>query len=149
MATLCRLAAIAFLGLTITACSDSSDRPNNGPVTPPIDPPLEPTFSAEVRRTEYGIPHIKAENWGSLGYGYAYAQDNFCVTMREVALTSGRWPEFTGQNIDRDFLWRYINGTREEFTANFFDKLPTRDQELITGRYFTNSPPTAKASSVR
>ncbi len=117
--------------LTLTACSDSSDRGAGVPV----DPPAETTFSAEIRRTEYGIPHIKADNWASLGYGYgyAYSQDNFCVTMREVALASGRWAEYTGEGIERDFLWRYINGSKEEFTANFFDKLPQRDQDLITG----------------
>ncbi len=135
MSSFSRTVSAAILGLFITACSDSSDRVSNQPVEPPVEPPIEPTFSAEVRRTEYGIPHIKANNWASLGYGYgyAYSQDNFCVTMREIALASGRWAEFTGDSIDRDFLWRYINGTKEEFTANFFDKLPQRDQDLVTG----------------
>ena len=30
-------------------------------------------YEAEVRRTSYGIPHIKADNFASLGYGYGYA----------------------------------------------------------------------------
>ncbi len=117
-------------GISITACSDSNN--NNRDSTPEAN---EPTFSAEIRRTEYGIPHIKADNWGSLGYGYgyAYSQDNFCVTMREVAQASGRWAEFTGDSVDRDQLWLFINGTKEEFRGNFYDKLPQRDQDLITG----------------
>ena len=60
---------------------------------------LESDYSAEITRTEYGIPHIKADSWGSLGYGYgyAYAQDNFCVVMREVVLASGRSAELMGE----------------------------------------------------
>ncbi|KAA1194314.1 hypothetical protein F0M18_02450 [Pseudohalioglobus sediminis] len=137
MRTLHRISAVALLSLAITACSDSSDSngPAEPPVEPPVPPPVEPVFSAEIRRTEYGIPHIKADNWGSLGYGYgyAYAQDNYCVTMREVALASGRWAELTGDGIDNDFLWRYINGTRDEFSENFYVKLPQRDRDLIDG----------------
>jgi len=30
-------------------------------------------YRAQVFRTSYGIPHIKATDWGSLGYGYGYA----------------------------------------------------------------------------
>ena len=38
-------------------------------------------FSATIRRTEGGIPHISAPNYAGLGYGYGYAfaQDNLCV----------------------------------------------------------------------
>ncbi|MDF5755462.1 penicillin acylase family protein [Spongiactinospora sp. TRM90649] len=38
-------------------------------------------YSADIRRTQYGIPHITAKDHGSLGYGYGYAfaQDNLCV----------------------------------------------------------------------
>src|SRR6478752_1102033 len=37
-------------------------------------------YRAEIRRTQSGIPHIRAADWGSLGYGYGYAQaqDNLC-----------------------------------------------------------------------
>ena len=36
---------------------------------------------AKIRRTEYGIPHILANDWQSLGFGtgYAFAQDNICT----------------------------------------------------------------------
>ena len=37
-------------------------------------------YRAEIRRTTGGVPHIKAKDFGSLGYGfgYAYAQDQIC-----------------------------------------------------------------------
>ncbi|MDD2713468.1 MAG: penicillin acylase family protein, partial [Simplicispira sp.] len=46
------------------------------------------TYSAEIRRTAMGVPHIKAKDWGSAGYGYGYAQaqDNLC-TMADSFLT--------------------------------------------------------------
>ncbi|MEL0088781.1 MAG: penicillin acylase family protein, partial [Halieaceae bacterium] len=103
----------------LAACNDSND----DVVTPtPPPPPPEPTFelNAEIRRTEYGIPHIKADDWKSLGYGfgYAYAQDNYCVTMREIVFASGRSAEFMGEdmgNLGSDFLFRYLNGDKAEF----------------------------------
>lgn len=38
-------------------------------------------YEVSIRRSEYGIPHIKAEDFNSLayGYGYAFASDNICV----------------------------------------------------------------------
>ena len=114
--------------MAIAACSDSSNDNNS-------ENAAQPTYSAEIRRTEFGIPHIKAEDWGSLGYGYgyAYSQDNFCVTMREIAQAGGRWAEITGNSVERDHLWRYLNGSKEEFKEDFFDSLPQRDRDLVTG----------------
>lgn len=51
------------------------------------------SYHAQIRRTQDGIPHIKADDWGSLGYGFGYvqAQDDLCtladsfVTWRGVA----------------------------------------------------------------
>ncbi|GAB3491096.1 penicillin acylase family protein [Amycolatopsis cihanbeyliensis] len=38
-------------------------------------------LAANIRYTEYGIPHIKAANFAGLGYGYGFAaaKDNICV----------------------------------------------------------------------
>lgn len=40
----------------------------------------EPRYQAEIVRTTYGIPHITADDYGSLGFGEAYAaaQDHVC-----------------------------------------------------------------------
>jgi acyl-homoserine-lactone acylase len=48
-------------------------------------------YSAEIRRTEYGIPHVSAEDYGGLGfgYGYAFAQDNLCVLASWVVTLRG------------------------------------------------------------
>lgn len=84
--------AIALLAATVlVACSDSKDQP--------ADAPEPAKYSASVTRTSFGLPHIKAKDWGGLGYGYgyAYAQDNFCITMKEIVIASGRSAELMGE----------------------------------------------------
>lgn len=71
--------ALGILCLSyLIGCIDGGHDDNNGQ--------SGPVYSATVVRTEYGIPHINASDWGSLGYGYGhvYAEENFCVLMAEV-----------------------------------------------------------------
>ena len=131
----------------LIGCSDSKDRATSEPDVAPE--PMQ-KYSVELRRTEYGIPHIKAEDWGSLGYGfgYAYAQDNFCVVMREIVFATGRSAELMGESegsTESDFLIRFINGDRDEFRDEFFDLLPDFAKDLVAGyvdglnRYLTET----------
>ncbi len=110
--------------LAASACSDSGSGSRQ--------------LSAEIRRTEFGIPHVKASDWESLafGYGYAYAQDDYCVTMHEIALASGRSAEIMGETEGDpgvDFLFRFLNGTKDSFRSQFVDELPSEVQELGRG----------------
>jgi acyl-homoserine-lactone acylase len=82
-------------------------------------------YTANVTRTEYGIPHISADNWGSLGfgYGYTYAQDNFCVVMKEVVRANGDSALYLGEegNLQQDFVYKLYNTDeyiRDTFLAN-------------------------------
>ena len=97
------------------------------------DPVPEPLYQAEIRRTSYGIPHIKADDWGSLGYGYgyAYAQDNFCVAMRAIVFATSRSAEFLGDDrgdVTSDFVLRLLFGTKDEFRDNH---LPDREAKAF------------------
>ena len=49
------------------------------------------TYAVDVRWTSYGIPHVLADDWGSLGYGFAYATavDGICVFAKELATANG------------------------------------------------------------
>ena len=90
-------------------------------------PEPEPRYEAEIRRTAFGIPHIKADDWGSLGYGYgyAYAQDNFCVAMRAIVFATSRSAEFLGEeggDLATDFVLRFLFGTKEAFTQNHLNR---------------------------
>jgi acyl-homoserine-lactone acylase len=59
-------------------------------------------YRAEIRRTAYGIPHILASDYGSLGYGYgyAYAEDNLCVMADRVVTLRGERSRFFGPSAD-------------------------------------------------
>ncbi|KWV92942.1 penicillin acylase family protein [Erythrobacter sp. YT30] len=48
-------------------------------------------YDATITRTTYGIAHIEADNWRSVGYGvaYAYAEDNICMLAEEFATVAG------------------------------------------------------------
>jgi acyl-homoserine-lactone acylase len=91
------------------------------------------TYDVEVRRTQLGIPHIKAlrdGDYASVGYGlgYAFAEDNLCVLMEDLITIRGQRAEFFGRsgidgryngylipangafanNVDSDFFWKFM-----------------------------------------
>ena len=81
-------------------------------------------YQAEVRRTSFGIPHIKADDFGSMGYayGYVHAQDNLCILAEDLLTIRGERAKFMGRdgtytivangatanNVDSDFFWKFI-----------------------------------------
>ena len=110
------------LVLALAGCSGNGAPPE--PPPPPEPEPPEPLYQAEIRRTEYGIPHVKADDWAGLGYGYgyAYAQDNFCVAMLAIVFATSRSAEFLGEqhgDITADFVLRYLLGTKDEFREQY------------------------------
>lgn len=119
------ISLIALLITSLTACNDSG---NNGT-----------HYRAEITRTEYGIPHITANSWGSLGYGhgYAYAQDNYCVVMREIVYANGQSAEYFGAdegNLSSDFIFQYLNNLNEaELQSTLIDPQPDNVRALVDG----------------
>jgi len=92
--TLLMIALIAILG----GCSD-------GP----------PAYEAEIRRTAGGIPHIKAEDFGSLGFGtgYAAAEDNLCLLAENILRYRGQLSRYFGpgennENLNSDFFFQLM-----------------------------------------
>ncbi len=74
-----------------------------------------PDLKAEIRRTAYGVPHIKADDYGGLGYGmgYASAQDNLCQLMDRLLTVSGERAKYLGpgenrRNVVSDFYHRRL-----------------------------------------
>ncbi|GIH51403.1 acyl-homoserine-lactone acylase [Microbispora rosea] len=75
-------------------------------LAPPV-PPAEAAdagYSATIRRTEYGIPHITAKDYGGLGfgYGYAFAQDNLCTLASWVVTLRGERSRHFGPEAESD-----------------------------------------------
>ncbi len=70
-------------------------------------------YNVDIRWTSYGIPHVKADDWGSLGYGFAYAtaNDGICVFAREIARANGTLSADFGasdENVASDTFHRAI-----------------------------------------
>jgi acyl-homoserine-lactone acylase len=93
-------------------------------------------YKAEVRRTSFGIPHVRASDWGSLGYGYGYAfaQDNFCVLAGDVLVATGTRSRFFGPqggNLASDFVFALINS--DALIRAAWESLDTDTQDLLRG----------------
>ena len=77
-------------------------------------------YEAEVRRTSFGIVHVKAANYGSIGYGVgnAFAQDNFCMIADEfVTAYAAARPE---DEIEHWDLW---DGSLPDFRLGALAKM--------------------------
>ncbi|MEU6206338.1 acylase [Micromonospora musae] len=73
-------------------------------------------YSAEIRRASYGVPHITAANFASLGFGVGYvqAEDNLCVIADTAVTVNGersRWFGASGPtdpNVRSDLFYRKV-----------------------------------------
>jgi len=98
----------------------------------------KPVYQAQVLRTSYGIPHIQAPDWGSLGYGYGYvfAQDNICVLARDVLASNGAQSKYFGlgssnANRNSDFVYKMVNSEQRVNAA--WATLDAETRDLLTG----------------
>jgi acyl-homoserine-lactone acylase len=64
-------------------------------------------YGAQIRRTTYGIPHIEAKDYGSLGFGegYAQAEDHLCTIADQVVKARGERAKYFGAGNN----WEYLN----------------------------------------
>jgi acyl-homoserine-lactone acylase len=72
-------------GIIATGVAYADPRPQHGP-------------AATIRYTEYGIPHVIADDYAGLGrgVGYAAARDNLCLIADGMVTTSGERSRFHG-----------------------------------------------------
>ena len=95
-------------------------------------------YDVQVQRTSYGIPHVQAADWGSLGYGYGYAfaQDNVCVLAREVLVGTGTQSRYFGPgngnaNLFADWVYKMSNSAARVDAA--WAAVDDETRALITG----------------
>jgi acyl-homoserine-lactone acylase len=74
---------------------------------------IDERYNVDIRWTSYGIPHVRADDWGSLGYGFAYATatDGICVFAREVVRANGTQSADFGEsdeNLASDSFYRAV-----------------------------------------
>ena len=129
-----RVFATLCLPLFLFACSDSDNTFNPNP-EPPDPPPAGPTFAADIVWTEFGIPHVTAEDWGGLGYGYgwAYSTQNYCVVMAEFVRSAGESARYLEDgDLSLDLVMKLYNDD-ERIERIFIDALPDYLRELAEG----------------
>ena len=98
-------------------------------------PPGKP-YKAEVSWTSFGIPHVRASDWGGLGYGYGYAfaRDNLCTLALDVVESTGQLSQFfgsSGGNFQKDAVWSLFNS--DSATSESFAELDADMQALLRG----------------
>ncbi len=140
-----KLTGLIAASLLIAACTDDGDSSSSSSTgsTAPIatDAPTTaaaPGYEASITRTEYGIPHIVADDWGSLGFGqgYAYAQDRACTLIDQIIKVRGERAMWfgageDGKNLDSDFAYRHLH-LWDDADEKYSDG-PAEVDEMVTG----------------
>lgn len=125
----------------VPLCAAISVMAGCGSSSPPSGTPGGTQYDVTVTRTSLGIPHIKAADYGSAGYGYGYAQaeDNLCVLQEDLVTIRGERARWFGRegsyqivpngviatNINSDYFWKFsatdaaIAPTKERTPAEF------------------------------
>ena len=82
-------------------------------------------YQATIARTAYGVPHITARNFGSLGFGYGFAlaSDDLCTMAQAYVTVKGERSRYFGpnalvnepgggqaSNLDSDIFWQSVIG---------------------------------------
>ena len=124
-------------------------------------------YSAEIRRTAYGIPHIRAETFGGLGYGqgYAFAQDNLCILADHfVTLRGERSKYFGADGVSQVASGRIPNPENDAFfraeidlpglragAAGFSSEYGALVRGFLAGynRYLRDTPPDKRPAACR
>lgn len=102
------------------------------------DPAAFAGYSAVIRRTSYGVPHVLATSLGNatFGQGYAYAQDRFCDLADQIIKVRGersRWygPGDGDMNLASDFGYKALGLV--ELAQAQEARLTAEEREILTG----------------
>jgi acyl-homoserine-lactone acylase len=138
---------LAVLFLLLVAC-------NGNDTHPPAHPPPHAGLTAELTRTSYGVLHVRANDFTSLGFGfaYAYAQDNLCMLADSFLTLRGERSRYFGgdalptstngeYSVVIDYLDEHNFSLRNE-DSDFFFKAYLDPARLRTG-YESGSAETA------
>jgi len=66
---------------------------------PSFDP--DGVLTANIRWTDYGVPHVRADNLQSLSYGvgYAFAKDNICILADQILKYNSQRAKYYGPDM--------------------------------------------------
>ncbi|PRX44926.1 acyl-homoserine-lactone acylase [Prauserella shujinwangii] len=85
----------------------------------PATPGPSGGLAADIRYTEYGIPHITARNFAGLGYGYGYAaaKDNICVLADTYLTVAAQRSRYLGPDAPGNSAY---GGTRTSLSSDLY-----------------------------
>ncbi|MCO4768626.1 MAG: penicillin acylase family protein [Deltaproteobacteria bacterium] len=110
--------SFALAALLATGCPAADDDDSAAPTE-------ERAYSAQVRWTSWGVPHIVADDWGSLAFGmaHAHARDHACTLADQMMRVKSEQARWFGRgpndaHVDSDFGWLGL-GVMEQAEAGF------------------------------
>ncbi|MEQ1564107.1 MAG: penicillin acylase family protein [Myxococcota bacterium] len=132
-----------LLTLALLGCRPEPRTPTGEPIGP---------YEVDVRTTAHGVPHLLADDLGSVafGMGWAHARDHLCTLADQIVKVRSERARYFGPgdadaNVDSDFGWL---GLRVRANAEAgFETLPDDVQTAIVGyaagydRYLEDTPP--------
>jgi len=137
------LSTLALLG-GLAACSEQPES------TTAVTPSTDGEYTVEIKRTSYGIPHITADDYGSLGYGEGFtaAEDHVCNIAQSVLQSQGNFSKYYGvgennKNLIQDIAVRSID--LPAHASEYFATQQAEIKEWYTGfaagynRYLTET----------
>ena len=122
---LAALAGLAALTLAVILVRGAIDAP--APVDPAPILAKAKTYDAEIKRDEYGIPHISGPRDADVafGLGYAHSQDDFSTIQNVAIATRGDLAAYKGKKAAiGDYLvhlmgiWNTVNAHYDELPAD-------------------------------
>lgn len=118
------LLSVATASIMLTGCLDDDKNDKN--------------YKAEIRYTSYGVPHIKGDSYGDLGYGigYAHAQENLCTLSEQLMKLKGEKSQYFGpgtgnKNVISDLGYKALG--LEQQAAELFSLTSPKAQEIMKG----------------
>lgn len=107
-----RFTLFALLIAAIAACSPDQSTESE-PLASDGTTSTDALNEVQIRWTEYGIPHVKADSWEGLGYGFAHAiaSNTVCVLAREFVTVRGEQSKYFGaseRNINQDVFYQAL-----------------------------------------
>ena len=113
--------------LVLAGCQENSSEP---------DPARH--YDVTLTYTEQGVPHIKANDYASLGFGagYAHAEENLCTLSEQIMKLRGEKSRWLGageqqRNLLSDVGYRALDLPAQ--AAALYDKLAPDARDLVEG----------------
>jgi acyl-homoserine-lactone acylase len=107
----------------------------------------KPAYDVTIRTTEFGIPHIEAKDYKSLGYGYGYslAKETICTLADTYTTVRAQRSKFFGET--NGYVFRGNGASVNNLNSDFFFQQIIDDKRIE--KLLADKGPTAPKPEVR